>query len=287
MIISSNIKKYREAQHLTQEELAKQMNISRQSISKWERGDTLPSIENLIYLSELLELSLDELILDQDKIPLPFHYGKFSSNKVFIWSMSVPILLVILSLFSLGESGYSLFYLLSAILIMFMIQGIGFLDLRRMYDYFTIKKTGIEYFKKTNYCPIIIREILAMFNKRPTEFIPYNEILEMEIYFNNQGFQGHGTTIAYRPRQYFYNREWFELIIHTQSGVKIVVNLDKAFYPLSDERKYFCGMFRLFESRGISIKDPYNILHSIENEYDLINEAYQMKEVNSKEVVAK
>jgi transcriptional regulator with XRE-family HTH domain len=57
MIISNNIKKHREAQHFTQEELANRMHISRQSISKWERGDALPSIENLIALSELLDLS--------------------------------------------------------------------------------------------------------------------------------------------------------------------------------------------------------------------------------------
>jgi hypothetical protein len=37
-------------------------------------------------------------------------------------------------------------------------------------------------------------------------------------------------------------------------------------------------MFDYFESRGIPVKDSYNILHSIKNEYDLIDEAYKLKE---------
>jgi hypothetical protein len=51
-----------------------------------------------------------------------------------------------------------------------------------------------------------------------------------------------------------------------------------AYFPESNERKYFCPMFDYFESRGIPVKDSYNILHSIKNEYDLIDEAYKLKE---------
>ena len=47
---------------LSQEELAFRLAVSRQAISKWERGESLPDTENLIALSRLYEITLDELI---------------------------------------------------------------------------------------------------------------------------------------------------------------------------------------------------------------------------------
>lgn len=46
----------------TQEELAKKINVSRQSISEWEKGNSTPNIDNLILLSKILKTSLDYLI---------------------------------------------------------------------------------------------------------------------------------------------------------------------------------------------------------------------------------
>lgn len=51
---------------LSQEHLAAKLNISRQSISKWERGQSYPSIETLIKLSDIFEISLDELLKGDD-----------------------------------------------------------------------------------------------------------------------------------------------------------------------------------------------------------------------------
>lgn len=57
----------RKQKGLSQEELANRLNVSRQTISKWEVGDSTPDMEKLIALSDLFEISLDELVLD--KIP--------------------------------------------------------------------------------------------------------------------------------------------------------------------------------------------------------------------------
>lgn len=51
MILNQQIKKFREAKSLTQEDLAIQMNVARQSISKWEQGVSYPTIDNLVLLS--------------------------------------------------------------------------------------------------------------------------------------------------------------------------------------------------------------------------------------------
>ena len=57
----------RKKKGLSQEELANRLNVSRQTISKWEVGDSTPDMEKLIAISDLFEISLDELVMD--KVP--------------------------------------------------------------------------------------------------------------------------------------------------------------------------------------------------------------------------
>lgn len=64
--IGENLKQLRKAKDITQEELADFLGISFQAISKWERGDSFPDITMLPALSNLFEVSVDELIgMDQ------------------------------------------------------------------------------------------------------------------------------------------------------------------------------------------------------------------------------
>ena len=50
---------------LSQEELAKSLLVSRQTISLWENGQTLPTIDNLIRLKEIFGVSLDEMLSEE------------------------------------------------------------------------------------------------------------------------------------------------------------------------------------------------------------------------------
>ncbi len=49
----------------SQEELANRLNVSRQTVSKWEVGESDPDMENLVAISELFGVSLDELVLNK------------------------------------------------------------------------------------------------------------------------------------------------------------------------------------------------------------------------------
>lgn len=49
---------------MTQMELAEKLDISRQAVSKWERGTAEPSIENLIGIGKLFDVSVDDLVND-------------------------------------------------------------------------------------------------------------------------------------------------------------------------------------------------------------------------------
>ena len=49
----------------SQEELANRLNVSRQTVSKWEVGESTPDMEKLVAMSDLFGISLDELVLDK------------------------------------------------------------------------------------------------------------------------------------------------------------------------------------------------------------------------------
>lgn len=60
--------KYRKANGYSQEELAAKIGVSRQAISKWERGESSPDTDNLIALAKLYSVSIDEMINGTDDI---------------------------------------------------------------------------------------------------------------------------------------------------------------------------------------------------------------------------
>lgn len=60
----------RKEKGLTQLELAEAMNVSRQAVSKWEAGGTLPSTENLRSLSELYGVSVDYLLNEGEEMEI-------------------------------------------------------------------------------------------------------------------------------------------------------------------------------------------------------------------------
>ena len=54
----------RKSRHISQEELAARMNVSRQAVSKWESGQAAPDSGNLLLLSDILHVSIDYLLHD-------------------------------------------------------------------------------------------------------------------------------------------------------------------------------------------------------------------------------
>lgn len=61
MNLSKKIYELRKANGMSQEQLAEKINVSRQSISKWESGESLPDIERLPDLSRIFHVSIDDL----------------------------------------------------------------------------------------------------------------------------------------------------------------------------------------------------------------------------------
>lgn len=64
-ILSLKLKEYRVEHFLTQQDLAEMLEVSDKSISKWELGKTYPSKKNIIKISELLNISMELLLLEE------------------------------------------------------------------------------------------------------------------------------------------------------------------------------------------------------------------------------
>lgn len=62
MNFSKQLKKYREQNNFSQEVLAEKIYVTRQTISKWENDKSYPDIHNLIALSVLFDITLDQLV---------------------------------------------------------------------------------------------------------------------------------------------------------------------------------------------------------------------------------
>jgi len=65
MILSDKIMMLRKKKGWSQEELAEKLSISRQSVSKWESGASIPDIDKILMLSRLFEVSTDYLLKEE------------------------------------------------------------------------------------------------------------------------------------------------------------------------------------------------------------------------------
>lgn len=101
-MLNENIKSIRKAKGLSQEELAIRLHVVRQTISKWEKGLSVPDADMLIALSEALETSVSALLGETltepepddfqalaeklEAINLQFARGKAARRKALHWT---------------------------------------------------------------------------------------------------------------------------------------------------------------------------------------------------------
>lgn len=86
MSLGQNIAKLRKNIGMTQEQLAEKCDVSRQAVTKWESGESEPAIAKLVKLSEILEVSIDELLMGNSRemfsnkaMHLPLDYKTLSA----------------------------------------------------------------------------------------------------------------------------------------------------------------------------------------------------------------
>lgn len=99
MKFNEKLKSLRISKNMTQEDLAKKLNISRQSISKWEQGINEPSIETLKQICLILDVSINDLIDDDRKIITSYEEkGIKKERRIFLINCALVIIMFLVSL---------------------------------------------------------------------------------------------------------------------------------------------------------------------------------------------
>lgn len=98
MKLNEKIKDLRLTNNLTQEDLAQKLNISRQSISKYEQGLNEPSIGTLKQMAFIFNISIEELIGDEKKPLTKKEKRKSASNITFLLVITLTFLSILISL---------------------------------------------------------------------------------------------------------------------------------------------------------------------------------------------
>ena len=82
MILADKIMDLRKRNGWSQEELANQIGVSRQAVSKWESAASVPDLNKIIKMSEVFDVSTDYLLKDAiEKIELNDEMGDFPESK--------------------------------------------------------------------------------------------------------------------------------------------------------------------------------------------------------------
>lgn len=68
MFLADKISQLRKARNWSQEDLAYKLGVSRQSVSKWEQGTSIPDLDKIIKLSQIFDVSCDYLLKDQNDV---------------------------------------------------------------------------------------------------------------------------------------------------------------------------------------------------------------------------
>lgn len=99
MSLGKNLSKYRKMNNFSQEELAFQVGVSRQTISKWEQDEVVPNVNQVKRLSEIYHFDLDVLVDDDQvmkEIKKVMNNTNFKNvdhvNWTNVWSKKYPVL---------------------------------------------------------------------------------------------------------------------------------------------------------------------------------------------------
>ena len=103
MTLGERICRYRVERRLSQQEVAEKLEVSRQSVSKWETDGAVPELDKLVKLCELFEVSLDELVRgdepglervdDEPSAPSPVIEVRTSQERIPVWLVVGCVLL--------------------------------------------------------------------------------------------------------------------------------------------------------------------------------------------------
>ncbi len=121
MTIGERLLKLRKEKNISQEELANTLNVSRQTVSKWETDQTMPDFDKIVPLCEYFGITSDELLSGKKDI---IESKREDNKKIFARNIAISVGLYILSLVAIitfatvldaAEIGVCIFFTIIAI----------------------------------------------------------------------------------------------------------------------------------------------------------------------------
>ena len=111
----------RRQNHMSQEQLADKLNVSRQTVSKWELGASIPTIDNLLAISKLFNVSIDYLVDEHVDIETDTRASKtteayYKLNYKFALIRIIIIIVAIAISLLVGYLNHSLIIAITAII---------------------------------------------------------------------------------------------------------------------------------------------------------------------------
>lgn len=151
MKLSDKIIKLRKQHGLSQEILAEKLNISRQSLSRWENGTSLPDANNILQISKLFNVTTDYLLNDDyesdDDLPKIKKVKEDNNQQIIFIFTTLEVMFVILQFMCVSILKNIFFSILSFIPFCALIGGFEY----AIYKNKTDKNENIIHFRKKFY----------------------------------------------------------------------------------------------------------------------------------------
>ena len=127
MELGNHIKHYRNEKGLSQEELAERVYVTRQTISNWENNKNYPDINSIVLLSEVFEISIDNLIKgDLEEMKKEINSEEVKKLNFYSWMAVIIFLIAIISLIPMlkfiGLYGFIPYFVLVACAMFFALK---------------------------------------------------------------------------------------------------------------------------------------------------------------------
>ena len=103
MKFNENLKYLRKEAKMTQENLAEELNVSRQAVTKWESGQSLPDIENLKQMADLFGVTMDSIVGDVQSKKESAINKKMKDIDLFLIVVMIILLSIFFSIYSFVE----------------------------------------------------------------------------------------------------------------------------------------------------------------------------------------
>lgn len=113
MLIGEKIKFIREQKALSQSEMGDSLYVSSQAVSNWERGKSYPDLKNIIRISELYGISLEELMLEDVDYKKVLVEKKIDSQVDMGFNVFFMIILMVFISYAISNNQYNGYVLVS------------------------------------------------------------------------------------------------------------------------------------------------------------------------------